>query len=42
MRKILINELKASEEKCYINDLISADEIIICNSMLGKVKAELQ
>jgi hypothetical protein len=41
MRKILINELEASEEKCYINDLISADEIVLCNSMLGKVRAEL-
>jgi hypothetical protein len=41
MRKILINELEAPEEKCYINDLISADEIILCNSMLGKVRAEL-
>jgi hypothetical protein len=41
MRKILINELEATEEKCYINDLISADEITLCNSMLGKVRAEL-
>jgi len=41
MRKILINELKASEEKCYLNDLVSADEIILCNSMLGKVRGEL-
>jgi len=41
MRKILINELKASEEKTFIYDLETADEIILCNSMLGKVRAEL-
>ena len=41
MRKIVINDLKASEEKCYIDDLISADEIILSNSMLGVVKAKL-
>lgn len=39
MRKILIKELKASEEKCYIDDLNLADEIILCNSMLGIVRA---
>ncbi|NBV98763.1 MAG: hypothetical protein EBR67_04545 [Proteobacteria bacterium] len=41
MRKILINELKASEKKTSIYDLETADEIILCNSMLGKVRAEL-
>jgi 4-amino-4-deoxychorismate lyase len=41
MRKILINELKASEKKTFIYDLETADEIILCNSMLGKVKGEL-
>lgn len=41
MRKILINELKASEEKCYIENIILADEIILCNSMIGKAKAKL-
>jgi len=41
MRKILMSELKASEEKCYIDELSSADEIIFCNSMIGKAKAEL-
>jgi hypothetical protein len=41
MRKILINELKASEEKTFIYDLETADEIILCNSILGKVRAEL-
>jgi branched-subunit amino acid aminotransferase/4-amino-4-deoxychorismate lyase len=42
MRKILINELKASEKKTSIYDLEKADEIILCNSMLGKVRGELQ
>ncbi|MFZ4085471.1 MAG: aminotransferase class IV [Vampirovibrionia bacterium] len=42
MRKILINELEASEKKTSIYDLETADEIILCNSMLGKVRAELQ
>jgi branched-subunit amino acid aminotransferase/4-amino-4-deoxychorismate lyase len=41
MRKILINELEASEKKTSIYDLETADEIILCNSMLGKVRAEL-
>ena len=42
MRKILINELEASEKKTSIYDLETADEIILCNSMLGKVRGELQ
>jgi branched-subunit amino acid aminotransferase/4-amino-4-deoxychorismate lyase len=42
MRKILINELEASEKKTFIYDLETADEIILCNSLLGKVRGELQ
>ena len=42
MRKILINELEASEKKTFIYHLETADEIILCNSMLGKVRGELQ
>jgi 4-amino-4-deoxychorismate lyase len=41
MRKILINELEASEKKTSIYDLETADEIILCNSMLGKVRGIL-
>ena len=41
MRKILINELEASEKKTSIYDLETADEIILCNSMLGKIRGIL-